>query len=156
MRSTDIIDYDGGAIYLLDDQLTDQTRTLPVLDTGRLRPGFGILGIKTSNERSYGHLARVSVETADGFPPEPTDAEFMAETSYLTDLGRQRIGDCYFAACQGDLARPLTPPGPARVHVRLYEIRGPQEPYRAAAPGYEPRLIPVNEHLLLHIWNEPV
>lgn len=156
MKSTDIIDYDGGTIYLLDDKLTNQTNTIPALDTGRLRPGHGALGIKTVNERSYGHLARISVETADtGFPPEPTDAEFIAETSYLTDLGQQRLGDCYFAECQGELAGTLTPPGPARIHVRVYDIPGPHEPYHATAPGHPPRLVPVNEHLLLQIWNEP-
>ncbi|WP_194837314.1 hypothetical protein [Nocardia sp. XZ_19_369] len=155
MRATDIIDYDGGSIYLLDDDLTKQTDTIPALDTGRLRPGVGAMGIKTVNDRSYGHLARISVEVAAaGFPAEPADAEFIEESSYLTELGCQRIGDCYFAECQGELAAPLTPPGRARVHVRLYEIPGPHDPYRAAAPGYSPRLVPVNEHLLLHIWNE--
>ncbi len=155
-RSTDIIDYDGGAIYLLDNQLSSQTDTITAIVGGRLRPGVGALAVNTTHDRSRGNLARVSVEVGGGqFPPEPTDAEFIEEVSFPTELGSQRIGDCYFAECQGELAAPLTPPGPACVHVRLYEISGPHEPYLASAPGYEPRMVPVNEHLLLQLWSEP-
>ncbi|MFE3543857.1 hypothetical protein ACFXK0_12895 [Nocardia sp. NPDC059177] len=155
-RSTDIIDYDGGAFYLLDNQLSDQTDTITAIAGGRLRPGTGALAIKTSEDRSRGNLGRVSVEVGDGqFPPEPTDAEFIDEISYSTELGSQRIGDCYFAECRGELNGTLTPPGPARIHVRLYQVPGPHEPFHASAPGYESRMVPVNEHLLLHLWSEP-
>ncbi|MGW5452313.1 hypothetical protein [Nocardia sp. NPDC003979] len=155
-RSTDIIDYDGGAFYLLDDQLSDQTDTIPAIADGRLRPGIGALAIKTIQDRSRGNLARVTVEVGDGqFPSEPTDAEFVEETSYLTELGGERIGDCYFAECRGELSGTLTPAGPARIHVRLYQIPGPHKPYHASAPGYESQMVPVNEHLLLHLWSEP-
>ncbi|MEV0684781.1 hypothetical protein AB0I35_13040 [Nocardia sp. NPDC050378] len=153
---TDIIDYDnGGLIYLLDRALDSQPRTISWDGERRLRPGVGALAISTGRDRSHGNLGRVSVGVGDGgFPPEPTGAEFIEEASYLTELGREYVGSSYYEECQGELAVGLTPPGPARVHVRLYEVAGPHESYSASAPGHETRSVPVDVHLLLHIWNE--
>lgn len=157
MPATDIIDYDeGGCIYLVDEPLRDQMHTLPS-HPARLRAGIGALCIDAGRDRSYGNLARVSVEVGEGgFPPEPESAEFLAEAAYLTEHGSQRLASCYFEECQGELAGTLTPAGPARVHVRLYELPGPHQPYLATAPGHEPRLVPVDPHLLIHLWNEPL
>ncbi|MGS2811045.1 hypothetical protein [Nocardia sp. MW-W600-9] len=153
---TDIVDYDnGGLIYLLDRALDSQPKTISWEGEHRLRPGVGALAISTGRDRSHGNLGRVSVVVGEGgFPPEPVGAEFVEEASYLTELGRQYVGSSYYEECQGELAIDLTPPGPARVHVRLFEVAGPHEPYSASAPGYEPRSVPVDVHLLLHIWNE--
>ncbi|MFD3595557.1 hypothetical protein ACFWU5_22775 [Nocardia sp. NPDC058640] len=157
MTLTDIIDHDGGSIYLLDSDLGDQPDTIVSSGDRRLRPGIGALAVGVGQDRANGGLGRVSVDVGDGgFTPEPGDAVFVEECEYLTRQGRQYIGSCYFEECQGELAEPLTPGGAAVVHVRLYELPGPHEPYYASAPGYEARWVPVNVHLLLHIWNEPI
>ncbi|WP_146251361.1 hypothetical protein [Nocardia tenerifensis] len=150
-----MVDYDGGLIYLLDHDLDQQTATITMTAGPRLLPGIGALAIRTRHRQ--GNLARVTVEAGAGrYPPEPADAHFLEEATYTTARGRQYVGSCYFEQCQGQLAEPLTDPGPARVHVRLYEIPGPHEPYLATAPGHADRLIDIDEHLLLHIWNEPL
>ncbi|ASF07515.1 hypothetical protein NBRGN_044_00070 [Nocardia brasiliensis NBRC 14402] len=155
VRLSDVVDYDGGMIYLLDHDLDQQTATIRMTAGPRLLPGIGALAIRTRQRQ--GNLARVSVEMgADLYPPEPVDAQFLEEATYRTERGRQYVGSCYYEHCQGQLADPLTGSGPARVHVRLYEVPGPHEPYRATAPGHADRLIDIDEHVLLHIWNEPL
>jgi hypothetical protein len=157
VRMTDVVSYDGAVIgHLLDSDLHRQALTIAFEASGsRLKPGVGALAILAGQGVDYGFMVRISVEVGEGqFPNEPNDAEFIEEAEYLTELGQQYVADYNLEECQGDLAGALTPPGRAIVHVRLYGIEGPHEPYLAAPPGYPSRLIPVAEHLLLHIWNE--
>ncbi|MEV6562523.1 hypothetical protein AB0M22_42855 [Nocardia sp. NPDC051756] len=153
---TDVVDYDGGGFFVTDADLDEQISTLPSYQPGqRLCPGIGAVRINTTHDLARG-LVRVSVEVGDtSFPAPPENARLLEERSYLTRRGAQRVRDSNLEECQGQLAAPLTAAGPAAVHVRLYEIPGPHEQYLATAPGYADRLIEIDEHLLLHLWNEP-
>lgn len=144
MRATDVVDLDYGLIYITDDVLDDQLDTLP-LAGGRLQPGLGALRIITIAERG---LARVTVDMREpGGRPEPVaELEGSEECIYRTELGVQRVRGWELEECQGDLADPFTPPGPAIVHVRVYTVPGPHEPSSLG--------VPIIEHVLLQIWNE--
>ncbi|WP_194833465.1 hypothetical protein [Nocardia sp. XZ_19_369] len=152
---TDVVDYDGGGFFLTDADLDDQISTLSYEPGQRLYIGTGAVRINTTRDQARG-LARVSVEVGDNaFPVPPANARLVDERTYHTQRGAQRIRDSNLEECQGQLATPITAAGPATVHIRVYEIPAPHDQYLATAPNYADRLIDIDEHLLLHIWNEP-
>ncbi|QBS39554.1 hypothetical protein [Nocardia sp. CS682] len=143
MERTDIVDHADGFFFLTDDHLDDQLRTISQKTGPRFRPGEGALQIHVAGDG----MARVTVDVSDtGFPAIPVGRELIDECIYTTALGAQRVRHSWLEEAQGQLDDPVTPSGPARVHVRMYKIPGPHEPVTSG--------IEVTEHVLLHIWNE--
>ncbi|WP_194838824.1 hypothetical protein [Nocardia sp. XZ_19_369] len=144
MERTDLVDHADGFFFLTDDLLDDQLRTISQKTGPRLRPGAGALQLHTATEDG---MARVTVAVSDtALPAPPDDLELIDECTYTTALGAQRLRHSWLEETQGQLRDPITPPGPARVHVRMYEVPGPHEPLVSG--------IEVTEHILLHIWNQ--
>ncbi|MFH5209196.1 hypothetical protein ACHIPZ_13475 [Antrihabitans sp. NCIMB 15449] len=145
-RYADVVDTDE-CFYLSDDALDDQTDTLTYSEGKYLDPGEGILRITT--QITFG-LVRIEVETFDdALPPESTEQwDGVEEAYYRTQLGLQRVRSSELEECQGELAGPVTQPGPAIVHVRAHWNNRVQPP--------SPLGVPVVAHYLLHIRQSPV
>lgn len=143
---TDVVDADE-CFYLSDAELDDQTDTLTYSEGKFLDPGEGILRIRT--EFTFG-LVRIEVETFDDALPSESPGEWdgVEEAHCRTQLGLQRVRSSELEECHGELAGPVTQPGPAIVHVRAHWTNTPQQP---SALG-----VAVVARYLLHIWQQPL
>ena len=152
MQLTDVAYYEEDCYLLItDDHVIDQLMTIdfsnPIPNHPWLRRGIGALLI-LSDELHTGGYVRVTVEIGQDRLPDPRpDLGLCDEWDYPTELGSQRVRQSELDELFGELSDPITPPGPARVHVRMYKMPGPHKPYT-------PEHRVVDAHIFLQIWNK--
>lgn len=148
-RFKDVVDVERW-FYITDDalgveQLVGDRICSP---SGRLIAREGALQVRSELDSG---LAWVVIEVFDDALPPVADSSrawgWSEQWAYPTRLGLQRVRSSELEEAQAGLARPVTGPGPATVHVRVHEQVGVQPDSEDGEP--------VDALYLVHLWSGP-
>lgn len=110
--------------YVTDRHLQDQTSTIDYSRSpnSHLHVGVGAAAINTPAGFEYGK-ADIVVEICEHEPAASVELwDGVEESSYATQQGLQQVRDTFLEEGVGDLAVPMTQPGPAIVHLRVHWV----------------------------------